>query len=117
MPLYEYEEKITKERVVVSSSEHKDTMDHLVQEGIYRRIFSFNTGPTFSAVNPEDVRAEPITSKSKYKSELSRLSDEHSSRHNGMEVNYQPVDIRDPREVGVSEAGIEAAARRARDNR
>ena len=115
MPLYEYEFKPTGRRVIVSTQEDKAAMDRGVQLGDWRRIFSFNMGPTFSGVNPEDPRAEPITSKSKYRSELSRLSDEHSTRHNGMEVNYQPVDIRDPREVGVSEAGVEMAERKKRD--
>ena len=116
MPIYEYEHKETGKKFAVSNPEAKEFYDTLVGTGRYRRIFSFNMGPTFSGVNPEDPRAEPITSKSKYRSELSRLSDEHSMRHNGMDVNYQPVDIRDPREVGVSEAGVEAAAKRVRDS-
>ena len=115
MPLYEYECKATGDRITVSSQIQKEVMDFNVEQGLYRRIFSFNSGPTFAAINPEDPRATPVTSRAKYKSELSRLSDEHSARHNGMEVNYQPVDVRDPREVGVSEAGVEAAARRKRD--
>lgn len=115
MPLYEYEHKATGERVIVSDKDQKAIMDFRVKKGAYRRIFSFNLGPSFNAVNPEDPRAEPVTSKSKYRSELSRLSDEHSARHNGMEVNYQPVDLRDPKEVGVSDEGVEAAARKKRD--
>jgi hypothetical protein len=115
MPLYEYEDKETGDRHLVSTQTDKAVMDAAVKLGVYRRIFSFNAPPTFSAVNPEDPRAEPISSRSRYKSELSRLSDEHSSRHNGMDVNYQPVDIRNPLELGVSEQGIEAAARKARN--
>ena len=114
MPLYEYESKESGERFTVSTQEAKDFYDQHVPT-LYRRIFSFNSAPTFSAINPEDPRAEPVTSKSRYKSELQRLSDEHSSRHNGMDVNYQPIDIRNPLEVGVSEQGIEAAAKKARD--
>lgn len=116
MPLYEYEHKQSGERVVVSDKHQKDIMDYRVQKGAYRRIFSFNTTSAFAAVNPDDPRAEPVTSKTRYKDELKRLSEEHSHRHNGMDVNYQPVEIRDPLALGVSEQGIESAAKRARDS-
>jgi len=115
MPLYEYENKETGRCVVVSTREDKETMDDEVARGTYRRKFGFSIAKSFAGVNPEDPRREPITSRTRYKDELSRLSEEHSRRHGGMDVNYQPVDIRDPKEVGVSEAGIEAAAKRKRD--
>lgn len=115
MPLYEYEDKQTGERTIVSSIMDKQFMDALVARGLFRRIFGFSIAKSFAGVNPNDPRADPITSRTRYKDELSRLSEEHSRRHGGMDVNYQPVDIRNPAEVGVSEQGIEAAARRKRD--
>lgn len=115
MPLYEYEHKETGRRVIVSTREDKETMDDEVARGTYRRKFGFSIAKSFAGVNPHDPRQEPITSRTRYKDELSRLSEEHSRRHGGMDVNYQPVDIRNPAEVGVSEAGIEAAAKRKRD--
>lgn len=115
MPLYEYENKVSGRREIVSTAEQKDRMDYLVKTGSWRRIFGFSIAKSFTAVNPDDPRAEPVTSKTRYRDELSRLSEEHSSRFGGMEVNYQPVDIRDPKEVGVSEQGVEAAKKKARD--
>lgn len=113
--IYEYENKKNGERILVSTSEDKAFMDGLVEDGYFRRKFGFSIARSFAGVNPEDPRRDPITSKTRYKDGLARLSEEHSRRHGGMEVNYQPVDIRDPKEVGVSEAGIEAAAKRKRD--
>lgn len=115
MPLYEYEDKETRERTIVSTAADKSYMDSLVSRGTHRRIFGFSIANSFSAVNPEDPRHEPITSRTRYKDELSRLSEEHSRRFGGMEVNYQPVDIRDPSAVGVSEAGVEMAERKRRE--
>lgn len=115
MPRYEYENKKTGERTTVSTQDDKTFMDELVKIGTHRRKFGFSIAKSFAGVNPHDPRQEPITSKTRYKDELSRLSEEHSRRHGGMDVNYQPVDIRNPSEVGVSEAGIEAAAKRKRD--
>lgn len=115
MPLYEYQDKQTGDTTVVSTAADKRYMDTLVKKGTHRRKFGFSIARSFAGVNPEDPRRDPITSKTRYKDELARLSEEHSRRHGGMEVNYQPVDIRDPKEVGVSEAGIEAAAKRKRD--
>lgn len=106
MPLYEYVHKSTGNHTVVSRPSHKSFMDHLVSLGPYRRVFSFFTAQPFAAVPPDDPRAPAVTSRAKYRSHLSKLSDEHSQRH-GFEVNYQPVDLRNPREVGVSEAGID----------
>lgn len=115
MPLYEYEDKEDGERVIVSTQADKGYMDSLVEKGIYRRIFGFSIAKSFTGVNPHDPRQPPITSRTRYKDELAILSEQHSARHGGMDVNYQPVDIADPREVGVSEAGIEVAERRKRD--
>lgn len=116
MPIYEYEDKTTGHRCTVTTQSGKQRMDNQVSRGIFRRIFSFTTSTPFTAINPEDPRAQPITSKFRYKSELSRMSEEHSARHNGMDVDYQPVDVRDPQSLGVSDVGIEAAARKAHDS-
>ena len=113
MPLYEYRDKQTDESTIVSTQADKQYMDSLVQRGTHRRIFSFTTARPFTAINPDDPRADPISSRTSYRDTLSRLSEEHSSRF-GMDVNYQPVDLRDPSAVGVSEAGVEEAARKGR---
>lgn len=115
LPLYEYEHKQSGRREVVSTAEQKDRMDYLVKTGSWRRKFGFSIAKSFAGVNPHDPRQEPITSRTRYKDELAILSEQHSARHGGMDVNYQPVDIRNPSEVGVSEAGIEAVERRKRD--
>lgn len=115
MPLYEYMNKETGDTILVSRQDEKALADELVQRGVLRRRFSFSIAKSFAAVNPDDPRQPPITSRTRFRDELSRLSEEHSSRHGGMEVNYQPVDIRDPKEVGVSEQGVEVAKKKARD--
>lgn len=115
MPLYEYEHKKSGRREIVSTAEQKDRMDYLVKTGSWRRKFGFSIAKSFAGVHPEDPRQEPITSRTRYKDELSRLSEEHSLRHGGMDVNYQPVDLANPSELGVSDAGVEAAKKKARD--
>ena len=74
-------------------------------------MFSFSTPRTFAAVNPHDARAEPITSRTRYKDELKTLAEQESIRH-GMDVTYEPVDLGNPRELGVTEEGIEAHKRK-----
>lgn len=115
MPLYEYEHKKSGERITVSTADEKARMDAHVKAGMFRRIFGFTIAKSFAGVNPNDPRQPPITSKTRYRDELSRLSEEHSYRHGGMEVDYQPVDLSDPSQLGVSEQGVEAAKKRARD--
>lgn len=112
MPIYEYEHKATGQRVQVTNSVDKQHMDELVAQKLYRRKFSFKFGTPYSAINPHDPRRPPIGSRIRHKDELKRLSEEHSTRFGGMDVDYQPVDISDPREVGVSESGVEAHERR-----
>lgn len=106
MPRYEYEHKSTGHRFIVGSDD-KEYFDALVAEtNLYRRVFSFTTARTFAAVNPHDARATPITSKQRYKDELKSMAEQESLRH-GIDVTYEPVDLGNPRELGVSEKGIE----------
>lgn len=111
MPLYEYECKATRNRIVVTTQAGKQQMDELVEVSMYRRIFSFTTPRTFAAVNPHDARADPITSKQRYKDELKSMAEQESLRH-GIDVTYEPVDLRNPRELGVTEEGIEEHKRK-----
>lgn len=54
---------------------------------------------------------KPISDMRQFRNELSRMGDEYSER-NGIETNYQPVDMSDRDALGVTDAGLDETRRR-----